>query len=93
MQSLRKLQRQKACCKFNIDQKKYVIVWGLYLELCNVMMKFQTNLRETKTENRMKTKVYYKQNNKTIKNDWATRKVHLFIQNEKNMQNILSKVP
>lgn len=53
--------------------------WGLRFELCNVIMNFQTNLEETKTENRMKTKIYFKQNNKTIKNDWTARTVHLLI--------------
>ena len=83
MQSLTELQRQKTCYKLNIGQKKYIIVWGLCFELCNVIMSFQTNLEETKTENRMKTKIYYKQNKKTIKNDWTAKTLHLLIQNEK----------
>lgn len=42
-------------------------------------MSFQTNLEETKTKNRMKTKIYYKQNKKTIKNDWTAKTLHLLI--------------
>lgn len=56
-------------------------------------MNFQPNLKETGIENRMKIKSYYKQNAKTIKDNWIAITVHLFIWKEENMQNILGKVP
>lgn len=92
-QSLSELQREKTCYKLNIDQKTYVRVWDLFFEFCNVIMNFQTNLKGTRIENRMKTTTYYKQNAKTLKNKWTAIRIHLSIQKKENMQNVLGKVP